>query len=142
MTSLEQKPDDVLAKERAEHQKAIAEALKEGRKMPVAEVVSIPLSDDLFGRTYKLLGHWTTVELVEGRFIRWQKPLVFALVVLLVLALPAALGGHLHAALWAGALVFADGLQKNLRTPPKPTNRSFNEGCSDRAASIVRTAKI
>ena len=120
MSSLEQKPDDVLAKERAEHQKAIQDALKEGRKMPQVEVVSIPLSDDLFGRTYKLLGHWTTVELVEDRFIRWQKPLVLATLVSLALALPGAIGGHLHAALWAGALLFADGLRKNLRTPPKP----------------------
>ncbi len=120
MTSLEQKPDDVLANERAEHQKAIATALKEGRTLPQAEVVSIPLSDDLFGRTYKLLGHWTTVELVEDRFLRWQKPLVLGLLFSLGLALPAAVGGHLHVALWAGALVFRDGLWKNLRTPPKP----------------------
>lgn len=123
LTSLEQKPDDVLAKEREAHQKAIAEALKEGRKMPVVEVVSLPLSDDLFGRTYKLLGHWTSVELVEERFIRWQQPLVLALGVLLLLALPSAAAGHLHAALWAGALVFADGLRKNLRTPPKPPEK-------------------
>lgn len=123
LTSLEQKPDDVLAKERAEHQKAIAEALKDGRKMPAAEVVSLPLSDDLFGRTYKLLGHWTSVELVEERFVRWQQPLVLATSVLLLLALPAAAGGHLHAALWAGALLFADGLRKNLRTPPRPPEK-------------------
>lgn len=123
LVSLEQKPDDVLAKERAEHQKAIAEALKEGRKMPAAEVVSLPLSDDLFGRTYKLLGHWTSVELVEERFVRWQQPLVLATGALLLLALPAAGAGHLHAALWAGALVFTDGLRKNLRTPPKPPEK-------------------
>jgi ATP-dependent helicase YprA (DUF1998 family) len=120
MTSLEQKPDDVLAQERAEQQKAIEQALKEGRKMPVVEVVSLPLSDDLFGRTYKLLGHWTTVELVEERFIRWQRPLVWSVAGLLALALPASAGGHLHPALWASALIFLDGLQKNLRTPPKP----------------------
>ncbi|MEZ4314669.1 MAG: hypothetical protein R3F14_42180, partial [Polyangiaceae bacterium] len=123
MVSLEQKPDDVLAKERAEHQKAIQEALKEGRKMPQAEVVSLPLSDDLFGRTFKLLGHWTSVELVEERFIRWQRPMVLAMASLLLLSLPAASGGHLHAALWAGALLAADGLRKNLRTPPKPQEK-------------------
>lgn len=123
LASLEQKPDDVLAKERAEHQKAIQEALKEGRKMPVAEVVSLPLSDDLFGRTYKLLGHWTSVEMVEERFVRWQRPLVLGIGALLLLALPAAGAGHLHAALWAGALIFADGLRKNLRTPPKPPEK-------------------
>lgn len=119
LVSLEQKPDDVLAKERAEQQKAIAMALKEGRKIQVAEVMSLPLSDDLFGRTYKLLGHWTSVELVEERFVRWQRPLVAATAVLLFLAFPAAGAGHLHAALWAGALLFLDGLRKNLRTPQK-----------------------
>ncbi len=134
MTSLEQKPDDVLAKERAEHQKAIQEALKEGRKMPEAEIVSLPLSDDLFGRTYKLLGHWTSVEMVEERFVRWQKPLVLAVGTLLVLALPAAAGGHLHAALWAGALIVLDGLQKNLRTPPKPPEEEKKEAETKPAA--------
>ena len=76
MTSLEQKPEDVLAKERAAQRKAIAQALKEGRPMPAAEVVSVPLADDRLGRTFKLLGHWTSVELVEERFVRWQRPLV------------------------------------------------------------------
>ncbi|MFO0588305.1 MAG: Zn-binding domain-containing protein [Polyangiaceae bacterium] len=127
MASLEQKPDDILAKERAEHQKAIQEALKEGRKMPEAEIVSLPLSDDLFGRTYKLLGHWTSVEMVEERFVRWQRPLVLAMVTLLVFSLPGAAGGHLHTALWAGALILLDGLQKNLRTPPKPKEEEKKE---------------
>lgn len=116
MTSLEQKPDDVLAKERAEQQKAIAQALKEGRPMPTAEVVSIPLADDKFGRTFKLLGHWTSVELVEERFLRWQAPLVAALIGLLLLSLPAALAGHIGPAIWAGAAVALDGLRRNLRT--------------------------
>jgi DEAD/DEAH box helicase domain-containing protein len=134
LTSLEQKPDDVLAKERAEHQKAIAEALKEGRKMPQAEVVSLPLSDDLFGRTFKLLGHWTSVELVEERFVRWQRPLVLALATMLVLALPGAAGGHLHCALWGGAFLFLDGLRKNLRTPPKPKEEEKEEAEAKPAA--------
>ncbi|MCK6586893.1 MAG: hypothetical protein L6Q76_04840, partial [Polyangiaceae bacterium] len=95
LTALEKKPDDVLARERAEQQKAIAQALKEGRSIPTTEVVSIPLADDLFGRTFKLLGHWTSVELVEERFVRWQRPLVAALGGLLFLALPAAMAGHL-----------------------------------------------
>lgn len=126
LTALEQKPEDVLARERAEQQKAIALALKEGRPMPTAEVVTVPLADDLFGRTFKLLGHWTRVDLVEERFVRWQRPLVGALGALLVLSLPAALAGHLGPAIWAGAAVALDGLRRNLRTqqaapaaPPK-----------------------
>lgn len=118
LTALEQKPDDVLARERAEQRKAIAQALKEGKPMPVAEVVSLPLADDRFGRIFKLLGHWTSVELVEERFVRWNRPLVGALTVLLVLSLPAALGGHVAAAVWAGAAIAIDGLRRNLRTPP------------------------
>ncbi|NUQ74920.1 MAG: hypothetical protein HUU21_15325, partial [Polyangiaceae bacterium] len=123
LTALEKKPDDVLARERAEQQKAIAQALKEGRSIPTTEVVSIPLADDLFGRTFKLLGHWTSVELVEERFVRWQRPLVAALGGLLFLALPAAMAGHLGAAFWAGAAIALDGLRRNLRTkqaPPDP----------------------
>lgn len=123
LTALEKKPEDVLARERAEQQKAIAQALKEGRSLPTTEVVSIPLADDLYGRTFKLLGHWTSVELVEERFVRWQQPLVAALAALLFLALPAALAGHLGAAFWAGAAVALDGLRRNLRTrqaPPEP----------------------
>lgn len=123
LTALEKKPEDVLARERAEQQKAIAQALKEGRSIPTTEVVSIPLADDLFGRTFKLLGHWTSVELVEERFVRWQRPLVGALGGLLFLALPAALAGHLGVAFWAGAAIALDGLRRNLRTrqaPPEP----------------------
>lgn len=120
LTALEKKPEDVLARERAEQQKAIAQALKEGRSLPTTEVVSIPLADDLFGRTFKLLGHWTSVELVEERFVRWQRPLVGALVGLLFLSLPAALAGHLGPAFWAGAAVALDGLRRNLRTRQAP----------------------
>ncbi|MBK8257393.1 MAG: hypothetical protein IPK82_32585 [Polyangiaceae bacterium] len=135
MVSLEQKPDDILAKERAAHQKAIADALKEGRQMPQTEVVSLPLNDDLFGRTYKLLGHWTSVELVEERFVRWQKPLVFGVGTLLFLSLYAAAGGHMHPAIWAGALLLVDGLQKNLKTPPKPPEKE-EQPAEQKAAAI------
>ena len=31
------------------------------------------------GRTFKLLGHWTSVELVEDRFVRWASPLTHTL---------------------------------------------------------------
>ncbi len=120
LTALEQKPEDVLARERAEHRKAIEKALQEGRPMPAEEVVSLPLADDLFGRTFKLLGHWTSVERVEERFVRWQRPLVWALASLLLLALMGAIGGHLPASLWAGAALAAHGMGRNLRTPAKP----------------------
>lgn len=117
LTSLEQKPEDVLAKEREEQQKAIQKALKEGRPLPTQDVVSLPLADDLFGRTFKWLGHWTSVELVEERFIRWQKPLVGALTALLLFSVPAVLSGALGASIWAGAAVLLDGLRRNLKTP-------------------------
>jgi ATP-dependent helicase YprA (DUF1998 family) len=116
LTSLEQKPEDVLARERAALQKAIDQALKEGRPIPVQDVVSVPLADDRLGRVFKLLGHWTSVELVEERFVRWQRALVTTLTATLLLALPAALGGHLAAPLWVGAAVALDGLRRNLRT--------------------------
>ena len=118
LTSLEQKPDDVLAKERAAQRKAIEQALAEGKPIPAEEVVSVPLADDRLGRIFKLLGHWTSVELVEERFVRWQRPLVDALTITLVLALPAALGGHVGAPLWVGAAIALDGLRRNLKTRP------------------------
>lgn len=117
LSSLEQKPDDILAKEREAQRKAIEKALKEGRPVPTQEVVSLPLADDRFGRAFKLLGHWTSVELVEERFTRWQKPLVYALFGLLVFSLPAALSGALGASIWAGTAVLLDGLRRNLHTP-------------------------
>ena len=116
LTSLEQKPEDVLARERQAQRKAIEQALKEGKPIPVTEVVSVPLADDRFGRTFKLLGHWTSVELVEERFVRWQGPLVGALSVTLMLALPAALGSHLGAPIWVGAAIVLDGLRRNLKS--------------------------
>lgn len=123
MTSLEQKPPDILARERRAQKEAIDKALKEGRPVPAEAVISVPLADDRLGRVFKLLGHWTSVELVEERFQRWQRPLVDALSLSLLLSLPAALGGHLGAPLWAGAALALDGLRKNLRTkqvaPPK-----------------------
>lgn len=132
MTALEQKPEDVLARERAEQQKAIALAIKEGRPVPTTEVVSVPLADDLFGRTFKLLGHWTSVELVEERFVRWQGPLVAALFGALALSLPAALAGHIGPVIWAGAAIALDGLRRNLKTkqaapappPPPPSEQA------------------
>jgi ATP-dependent helicase YprA (DUF1998 family) len=143
LTSLEQKPEDVLARERAEQQRAIAQALKEGRPMPTAEVVSVPLADDLFGRTFKVLGHWTSVELVEERFVRWQRPLVGALFSLLVLALPAALAGHLGPAIWAGAAVALDGLRRNLRTrqaaPKEAPKEQAEEAPAAELLPAVRT---
>ena len=117
--SLEQKPDDVLARERLEQQKAIAKALAEGRPLPVKPVESAPLADDRFGRVFKLLGHWTSVEYVEARFVRWQGPLVWALAGLAALALPAALAGHFPAPLWVGAAIALDGLRRNLATRTK-----------------------
>ncbi|UQA59045.1 Zn-binding domain-containing protein [Polyangium aurulentum] len=124
LTSLEQKPDDVLLRERMEQAKAIKKALEEGRPPPAQPVETVPLADDLFGRTFKLLGHWTSVELVEARFVRWQRPLVAALSGLVALALPAALGGHLSAPIWVGAAIALDGLRRNLATrtanPDKP----------------------
>ena len=122
--SLEQKPDDVLARERLEQQKAIAKALAEGRPLPAEPVQSAPLADNRFGRVFKLLGHWTSVEFVEARFVRWQGPLVFALAGLAALALPAALAGHFPAPLSVGAAIALDGLRRNLSTPSKsPTHQ-------------------
>ncbi len=139
--SLEQKPDDVLARERLEQQKAIAKALAEGRPLPVKPVESVPLADDLtsrwglrpgkpgsapkppLGRIFKLLGHWTSVEYVEARFVRWQGPLVFALAGLAALALPAALAGHFPAPLWVGAAIALDGLRRNLATRTKAPDK-------------------
>jgi len=120
MASVEQKPDDVLAKERAEEEKRIRKAIAEGRPLPAASASSVPLSDDRFGRVFKLLGHWTSVEFVEDRFLRWQRPLVFSATGLLLLALPSALGGHLSAPLWVGSAILLDGLRRNLATPIKP----------------------
>jgi len=139
LTSLEQKPDDVLAKERAAQRKAIAQALKEGKPMPAAEVVSIPLADDRLGRTFKLLGHWTSVELVEERFLRWNRPLVLALTVMLLLALPGALGGHLAVPVWVGAAIALDGLRRNLRTPPATPKEEPKEPDA-RPAIVTRPA--
>ncbi|MBK9261872.1 MAG: DUF1998 domain-containing protein [Polyangiaceae bacterium] len=120
MASIEQKPDDVLAKERAEEEKKIKKAIAEGRPLPTAPASSIPLADDRFGRVFKMLGHWTSVEFVEDRFLRWQGPLVFSVTGLLLLALPSALGGHLSAPLWVGSAILLDGLRRNLATPTKP----------------------
>lgn len=120
MGTLEQKPDDVLAKERAEEEKKIKKALAEGRPLPVAAASSVPLSDDRFGRIFKLLGHWTSVEFVEDRFLRWQAPLVASVTAFVLFALPSALGGHVSAPLWVGAALLLDGLRRNLATPTKP----------------------
>lgn len=120
MGTLEQKPDDVLAKERAEEEKKIKKALAEGRPLPVAPASTVPLSDDRFGRVFKLLGHWTSVEFVEDRFLRWQAPLVASVTAFVLFALPSALGGHVSAPLWVGAVLLLDGLRRNLATPTKP----------------------
>lgn len=133
---LEQKPDDVIARERAEQEKAIKKAIAEGRPLPAAPVESVPLADDLFGRIFKLLGHWTSVELVEARFLRWQTPLVFALLALAAAALPAALAGHLSAPLWVGSALALDGLRRNLSTrtkgPDKPEEKAVREAPAPR----------
>lgn len=120
MSTLEQKPDDVLAKEKAEEEKKIKKALAEGRPLPVAQASSVPLSDDRFGRIFKILGHWTSVEFVEDRFVRWQVPIVASASALILFALPSALGGHVSAPLWVGAVLLLDGLRRNLTTPTKP----------------------
>lgn len=114
--SLEKKPDDVLAKERAELQKKINQALKAGRPIPTEVASTVPLADDALGRVFKLLGYWTSVERVEPRMLRWQQPLVKALTATSLLALPAALGGHLSAPLWVGTAIALDGLRRNLRS--------------------------
>lgn len=120
MSTLEQKPDDVLAKERAEEEKKIKKALAEGRPLPVSAAASVPLSDDRFGRIFKILGHWTSVEFVEDRFLRWQMPLVASATALLLFTLPSALGSHVSAPLWVGSVLLLDGLRRNLATPTKP----------------------
>jgi len=120
MGTLEQKPDDVLAKERAEEEKKIKKAIAEGRPLPVAPASSVPLADDRFGRIFKILGHWTSVEFVEDRFLRWQAPLIASVTALVFFALPSALGGHVSAPLWVGSVLLLDGLRRNLATPTKP----------------------
>ncbi len=120
MVTLEQKPDDVLAKERAEEQKKIVKAITEGRPLPAVPASSVPLANDRFGRVFKILGHWTSVEFVEDRFLRWQVPLVASVTALVFFALPSALGGHVSAPLWVGSVLLLDGLRRNLATPTKP----------------------
>jgi len=127
LSSLEQKPDDVLAREKAEQEKAIKKAIAEGRPLPAAPVESVPLADDTLGRVFKLLGHWTSVEFVEERFLRWQQPLVFALIGLAAVALPAAVAGHLYAPLWVGAAIAIDGLRRNLSTRTKTQEKPKEE---------------
>lgn len=120
MGTLEQKPDDVLAKERAEEAAKIKKALAEGRPLPAVAASTVPLSDDRFGRVFKILGHWTSVEFVEDRFLRWQAPLVASATALLLFTLPSALGNHVSAPLWVGSVLLLDGLRRNLATPTKP----------------------
>ncbi|HRI67613.1 MAG TPA: hypothetical protein PK156_25390, partial [Polyangium sp.] len=120
MGTLEQKPDDILAKERAEEAAKIKKALAEGRPLPVAAASTVPLSDDRFGRVFKILGHWTSVEFVEDRFLRWQTPLIASVTTLLIFTLPSALGNHVSAPLWVGSVLLLDGLRRNLATPTKP----------------------
>lgn len=120
LTSLEQKPDDVLARERAAQEEEIAKALREGRPIPAQTVATVPLADDPLGRVFKLLGYWTGVDRVEPRMLRWKAPLVSALTALSALALPAALGGHLAAPIWVGTAIALDGLRRNLSTREAP----------------------
>ena len=64
LLALEQKPADILARERKAKLEAIAAAVAAGQPPPGEELSTQPLPDDRLGRIYKLLGHWTDVSFV------------------------------------------------------------------------------
>lgn len=122
MKSLERKPDDILRRERIEAARKRKEAIDAGLPIPAdAQVHTIPLADDRFGRIYKWLGHWTTVELVEYRFVRWQRGMVNTVISFTgAVLLPLYFFPRLPVALWVGCMIALHALRRNLRTPEKP----------------------
>ncbi|GAB4569341.1 MAG: hypothetical protein Tsb0020_23440 [Haliangiales bacterium] len=88
-----------------------ADAARSARSAP-------PLADDQLGYTYKLLGHWSSLQYAEERFVRWYRPRATSLAALVVAgAGPAALG-HLPVAAWVGMGVLAVALRLKANVEP------------------------
>ncbi len=121
LESLEMKPEDVLRRERREKIQAIFAAIKAGPPPPVQELTSAPLPNDRFGRVYKMLGHWSNVQFVEARFIRWQRVVIRTLYLLMFVAGLAALGRYMPIAMWVGTAIATTALTRNLKSPKQPT---------------------
>ena len=131
LESLEMKPADVVRRERREKIKAIRAAIKAGRPPPVEELTSAPLPDDRFGRVYKMLGHWSNVQFVETRFVRWQKVVIQTLYLLMFVAGLAALGRYMPIAMWVGTAIATTALTRNLKSSKQPAEPTDEEDGAD-----------
>ena len=134
LAALEMKPADVVQRERREALKAIRAAIKAGRPPPVEAISTAPLPDDRFGKIYKWLGHWTTPEFVETRFIRWQKVVIQTLYLLMFLSILAALGRYLPIPMWVGTAIATTALTRKQPKEADDEEDSEEEETDDDAA--------
>lgn len=119
MIALEQKPEDVIAREDK------AKAAAAGQPATTEPAPASPLADDRLGRIYKRFGHWTRTDQVELRFLRWQRPLVRALIALAAIALVVVALRDLPIPLWVGIAVLLSALRHNARKPPKTEDKAM-----------------
>ena len=162
LVALQTRPDDVIARERAERERARAEELggdagrdaerdaespgAPGDTDPTIEeeeadaVEASPLPDDRLGRLYKMLGHWNDPVHVERRFLRWYEPRTRSLhALVLASAVPCSLG-YLPVPAWVGAILLAGALRLPARQRPAPRPRpAANERAGAAGEAAVET---
>ena len=115
---LERAPPEL---ERKEAERLAKAAKAAGRKVP--EPPPEPLTDDGFGKVFRMVGYWSNVATIEPRFISWHKPLLVALTIVLFISVFATLLGKGAIPFWIGAALAFEALRRNLN-PVVPRDRA------------------